>query len=125
MRCSSEPAPPSRRQTVRWLVGRLESTLLHRNLHLTQGSEPILLLVMSEKCHQERIAGVRLPTVDANYRKFAQEAARSGQPYEEYLLALLDQELTQRDDTIPSLCRSKADVLTFSTVGGEERSHEH
>ena len=34
---------------------------------------------------------LRLPTVAANYRKFAQEAARSGQPYEEYLLALLEQ----------------------------------
>ena len=40
---------------------------------------------------------MRLPTVAANYRKFAQEAARSGQPYEEYLLALLQHEASQRD----------------------------
>jgi len=40
---------------------------------------------------------MRLPTVAANYRKFAQEAAQSGQPYEEYLLALLEQEANQRD----------------------------
>lgn len=40
---------------------------------------------------------MRLPTVAANYRKFAQEAARSGQPYEEYLLALLQHEANQRD----------------------------
>jgi DNA replication protein DnaC len=40
---------------------------------------------------------MRLPTVAANYRKFAQEAAQSGQPYEEYLLALLQHEANQRD----------------------------
>lgn len=39
----------------------------------------------------------RLPTVAANYRKFAQEASQAHQPYEEYLLALLEQELDQRD----------------------------
>jgi DNA replication protein DnaC len=40
---------------------------------------------------------LRLPTVAANYRKFAQEASHSGQPYEEYLLALLEHEANQRD----------------------------
>jgi DNA replication protein DnaC len=40
---------------------------------------------------------LRLPTVAANYRKFAQEAAQAGQPYEEYLLALLEHEANQRD----------------------------
>ena len=40
---------------------------------------------------------MRLPTVAANYRKLAGEAADSGQPYEEYLLALLEQEAIQRD----------------------------
>jgi len=40
---------------------------------------------------------LRLPTVAANYRKFAQEAAQTRQPYEEYLLALLEHELNQRD----------------------------
>lgn len=40
---------------------------------------------------------LRLPTVAANYRKFAQEAAQSRQPYEEYLLALLEHEINQRD----------------------------
>ena len=40
---------------------------------------------------------LRLPTVVANYRKFAQEAAQSRQPYEEYLLALLEHEISQRD----------------------------
>jgi DNA replication protein DnaC len=40
---------------------------------------------------------LRLPTVVANYRKFAQEATQSRQPYEEYLLALLEHEIGQRD----------------------------
>jgi DNA replication protein DnaC len=40
---------------------------------------------------------LRLPTVAANYRKYAQEAAQSRQPYEEYLLALLEHELDQRE----------------------------
>jgi DNA replication protein DnaC len=40
---------------------------------------------------------LRLPTVAVNYRKFAQEAAHTRQPYEEYLLALLEHEISQRD----------------------------
>lgn len=40
---------------------------------------------------------LRLPTVAANYRKFAQEAAQAGRPYEEYLLALVEQEVNQRE----------------------------
>lgn len=40
---------------------------------------------------------LRLPTVVTNYRKFAQEAAHTRQPYEEYLLALLEHEVDQRD----------------------------
>jgi len=45
----------------------------------------------------ETLAGRAGRTVGANYRKFAQEAGRSGQPYAEYLLALLEQELNQRN----------------------------
>ena len=40
---------------------------------------------------------LRLPTVAANYARFAQEASQSGQRYEEYLLALLNEEVNQRD----------------------------
>jgi DNA replication protein DnaC len=46
---------------------------------------------------QDLLRQMRLPTVSANYRKLASEAADSGQPYEEYLLALLEQEAAQRD----------------------------
>jgi DNA replication protein DnaC len=40
---------------------------------------------------------LRLPTVAANYARYAQEASQSGQRYEEYLLALLNEEVSQRD----------------------------
>jgi len=40
---------------------------------------------------------LRLPTVAANYRKLALEAAQAGLPYEEYLLALVEQEVNQRE----------------------------
>jgi DNA replication protein DnaC len=40
---------------------------------------------------------LRLPTVAANYRKFAVEAALASKPYEEYLLALLQHEANQRE----------------------------
>jgi DNA replication protein DnaC len=39
---------------------------------------------------------LRLPTVAANYARYAQEASQSGQGYEEYLLALLNEEVSQR-----------------------------
>jgi DNA replication protein DnaC len=40
---------------------------------------------------------LHLPVVLANYQKLAIEASRDGQRYEEYLLALLDMEVNQRD----------------------------
>lgn len=40
---------------------------------------------------------LRLPTVAAHYRRLAKEAAASAQPYEEYLLTLLQEEVDQRD----------------------------
>lgn len=40
---------------------------------------------------------LRLPTVAASYQRRAQEAAVNGEPYEQYLLALLEEEVAQRD----------------------------
>lgn len=40
---------------------------------------------------------MRLPIFVRNYQKFAQEAAQPKQTYEQYLLALLEQELLQRE----------------------------
>ena len=44
---------------------------------------------------------LRLPTVAANYRKFAHEAAQTGQCHEEYLLALLEGAATCRRENTP------------------------
>jgi DNA replication protein DnaC len=46
---------------------------------------------------QGLLKSLRLPTVAQNYQTLARQAADSGQPYAEYLLALLEQELSQRD----------------------------
>lgn len=40
---------------------------------------------------------LRLPAVLQNYRKFADDSARSNRSYERYLLALLEQEVAQRE----------------------------
>jgi DNA replication protein DnaC len=40
---------------------------------------------------------LRLPAVLQNYRKFADDSARANQSYERYLLALLEQEVAQRE----------------------------
>lgn len=40
---------------------------------------------------------LRLPMVASCWRRLAHEAAATSQPYEEYLLSLLDQEVSQRD----------------------------
>jgi DNA replication protein DnaC len=48
-------------------------------------------LLLREYCKR-----LRLPTLAANYRRLAEDAARENRPYERYLLALLEQELHQR-----------------------------
>ncbi len=56
---------------------------------------------MSPKVVDARLQGLlkqlRLPTVAKNYETLARQAAESGQPYPEYLMALLERELSQRD----------------------------
>ena len=41
---------------------------------------------------------LRLPTMSRHYQKLAQEAAHGNQPYEEYLLKLLELEVAQREE---------------------------
>jgi DNA replication protein DnaC len=57
--------------------------------------------ITSPRLVDVRLQGIfkdlRLPTVAKNYETLARQAAESGQPYAEYLLALLEQELSQRD----------------------------
>jgi DNA replication protein DnaC len=43
---------------------------------------------------------LRLPAVAQNYQKLAREAAEGNQPYEEYLLKLLELEVAQRDENM-------------------------
>ena len=56
---------------------------------------------MSPRVVDARLQGLlkqlRLPTVAKNYETLARQAAESGQPYPEYLMALLERELSQRD----------------------------
>ena len=42
---------------------------------------------------------LRLPPVADNYRRFAQEAAHGNQPYERFLLALLEVEVHRQEAT--------------------------
>jgi DNA replication protein DnaC len=46
---------------------------------------------------QDYLKRLRLPTVAQNYERFAQDAATSGQTYLHYLLALLREEVKQRE----------------------------
>jgi DNA replication protein DnaC len=46
---------------------------------------------------QAYLKRLRLPTVSANYRRFSQEAAKSSQTYERYLLALVEAEVQHRE----------------------------
>jgi len=46
---------------------------------------------------QTQCKRLKLPAFAQNYRKFAQEAAQSNQTHEQYLLALLEQEVLQRE----------------------------
>lgn len=41
---------------------------------------------------------LRLPTFLRNYRQFAEDAAQADRPYDRYLLALAEQEVTQREE---------------------------
>lgn len=62
-------------------------------MSLTQPMSPRLVDVRL----QGLLKQLRLPTVAKNYETLARQAAESGQPYPEYLMALLERELSQRD----------------------------
>lgn len=46
---------------------------------------------------ESQLRALRLPTFVQNYRRFAEDAARNNQSYDRFLLALAEQEITQRD----------------------------
>ena len=47
---------------------------------------------------QHQLKRLRLPTMGRQYKKLAQEAARDNRPYEDFLLSLLEAEVTQREE---------------------------
>jgi len=47
---------------------------------------------------QHHLKRLRLPAMGRYYKKLAQEAAQQNRPYEDYLLSLLELEVTQRDE---------------------------
>lgn len=46
---------------------------------------------------ESHLKSLRLPTFVQNYRRFADDAARNNQSYDRFLLALAEQEVSQRD----------------------------
>jgi len=52
----------------------------------------------SELLIRHHLKRLRLPTMSRHYQKLAQEASEGNQPYEEYLLKLLEMEVAQREE---------------------------
>lgn len=79
-----------------------------------------------KKVLEEYLQALKLPTFLKNYQAFAQDAARSGQSYERFLLGLAKEEATfQYDKRVErAIARAKFPVLKdlssfdFSAVGG-------
>ena len=75
---------------------------------------------------EEYLHALKLPTFVKNYQAFAQDAARSGQSYERFLLGLAKEEATSQYDkrVERAIARAKFPVLKdlssfdFSVVGG-------
>src|SRR5207244_8769958 len=75
---------------------------------------------------EEYLRALKLPTFVKNYQAFAQDAARSGQSYERFLLGLAKEEATSQYDkrVERAIARAKFPVLKdlssfdFSVVGG-------
>lgn len=52
---------------------------------------------MNKPLLETHLKRLRLPTVADNYRRFAQESAHGNQPYERFLLALLEAEVHRQE----------------------------
>jgi len=63
---------------------------------------------------------LKLPTIAANYRKFAQEAASTNQPYERYLLALTEAEVHAREANAERKRIAKARFPALKTLDSFE-----
>jgi DNA replication protein DnaC len=79
-----------------------------------------------KKVLEEYLRILKLPTFIKNYQAFAQDAARSGQSYERFLLGLAKEEVTDQYDKMVerAIARAKFPVIKdlssfdFSVVGG-------
>jgi DNA replication protein DnaC len=47
---------------------------------------------------QHHLKRLRMPTIGRQYKKLAQEAARDNRSYEDFLLSLMEAEVTQREE---------------------------
>lgn len=65
------------------------------------------------KSHLKRL---RLPYIAQNYSRLAKEAAAHNQPYQDYLLALLEGEVLQREENTQTLRLAKAHFPVFKTL---------
>jgi DNA replication protein DnaC len=67
------------------------------------------------KSHLKRL---RLPYISRSYSKLAEEAGAHNQTYQEYLLALLEGEMLQREENTQKLRLSKARFPVLKTLDG-------
>ncbi len=73
---------------------------------------------------QHHLKHLRLPTMGSQYKKLAQEAARDNRPYEDFLLGLLEAEVSQREENTRKRLIAQArfpyirtlDQFDFSTI---------
>jgi DNA replication protein DnaC len=54
-------------------------------------------MIESDLLLRSYLKRLRLPTIAGNFQRFSQEAAKSNQPYERYLLALIEAEVQHRE----------------------------
>lgn len=59
---------------------------------------------------------LRLPYIAQSYSRLAEEAAANNQPYQDYLLALLEGEVLRREENAQKLRLSKAHFPVFKTL---------
>jgi len=59
---------------------------------------------------------LRLPYIAQSYSQLAKEAAADNQPYQDYLLALLEGEVLQREENAQKLRLAKAHFPVFKTL---------
>jgi DNA replication protein DnaC len=72
----------------------------------------------SELLIQSYLKRLRLPVVARDFARLAEEAAGSNQTYQDYLLALLESEVNQREENAQHLRLSKARFPVMKTLDG-------